>query len=140
MRRAYLLIVTAVTEGGTGLVLLILPGVLVELLLGVGQPSAEATLIARFAGAALIAIGITSWLARNDGGSPSQLGLLAGVLVYDVAAAALLAYAGLVLGMVSVALWFVVLIHAGLALWALLCLRGGSSGERDGLAEKQKSG
>jgi hypothetical protein len=125
MQRKHLLIVTALTEAGTGLVLLVWPPVLFALLLGAERPSPEANFLARIAGAALLAIGVACWLARNDHGGPAQLGLLTGVLIYDVAAAALLAYAGLVLSMVGIALWPAVVLHAALAVWCATCLGKG---------------
>lgn len=122
MRRKYLLIVTAVGEGGTGLALLAAPAVVCLLLLGVESPAPEALVVGRVAGGALLAIGVACWLARNDGRS-GQLGLLAGVLVYDVAAAVLLAAAGSSLGMAGVGLWPAVVLHGTLALWCVYCLR-----------------
>ena len=122
MHRAYLLIVTAVAEAGTGLVLLVLPSLPLVLLLGVEQASLETIFVTRLAGAALLAIGVACWLARNDHGRTAQRGLLTGLLVYDVAAAALLAYAGLALSMVGLALWPAVVLHAALAIWCILCL------------------
>ena len=122
MHRAHLLIVTAVAEGGTGLLLLVLPSVPLALLLGVEQPSPEAFVIARVAGAALLAIGVACWLARNDKRTSALLGLLIGVLIYDVAAAALLAYAGLVLSLAGIALWPAVVLHLALAVWCGVCL------------------
>jgi hypothetical protein len=122
IHRAYLLIVTAFGEGGTGVLLLVWPSAPQALLLGVDQASPEAAFFARIAGAALLAIGVACWLARNDDGRPAQLGLLAGVLIYYVAAAAILAYAGLVLGMVGLALWPAVVLHAALAFWCIACL------------------
>jgi hypothetical protein len=122
MNRAYLLIVTAVGEGGTGLLLLVLPSVPLALLLGVERAAPETLFVARFAGAALLAIAVACWLARYDHGRPAQLGLLAGVLIYDVAAAALLAYAGFALSMVGLALWPAAVLHAALAVWCVACL------------------
>jgi hypothetical protein len=122
MHRAYLLIVTALGEGGTGLFLLLLPSVPLALLLGVDQASPETIFVARVAGAALLGIGVACWLGRSDKFGPAQLGLLAGVLLYDVAAAALLTYAGLVLRMVGIALWPAAVLHTALAVWCFLCL------------------
>src|SRR4051812_42915981 len=99
MHRKWLLIVTAYVEVGTGLFLLVLPSIPLALLLGVSQAAPEATFIARVAGAALLAIGVASYLARSDQHGPAQLGVLTGVLIYDVAAVSLLAYAGSVLRM-----------------------------------------
>jgi len=120
MHRAYLLIVTALVEAGTGLFLLVCPSIPLALLLGAERPSLEASFLARIAGAALLAIGVACWLARNDQGGSALLSLLAGVLIYDVAAAALLTYAGLVLSMVGLALWPAVVLHAALAIWCVM--------------------
>ena len=123
MHRAYFLIVTALTEAGTGLLLLVWPPVLFALLLGVERPSPEANLLARITGAALLAIGVTCWLGRRDKDDPARLGLITGVLLYDVAAAAILAHAGLFTGLVGIALWPAVALHATLAVWCAACLR-----------------
>jgi hypothetical protein len=114
--------------------LLVLPSVLVAFLLGVSPAAPEALFIGRIAGAALLALGVACWLARNDPGRPAQLGLLAGVLIYDLTAAALLAYAGLVLSMAGIALWPAVVLHTALAVWCAVCIRdiprGGAAGGR----------
>jgi hypothetical protein len=125
MHRANLFIVTALLEMPTGLLLLFVPSVAFVLLLGVGEAGPEALLVARVAGAALVAISVASWLARNGEPSATQQGLLLGILIYDWAAAALLAYAGFGLRMVGVALWPAVGIHAALAVWftVKLCAR-----------------
>jgi hypothetical protein len=122
MARKYLLIVTAVGEGGTGLLLLFLPTFLLALLLGVEQAAPEALVVARIAGAALVTIGVACWLARNDHGGRAQQGMLAGVLIYDVGAAGVLAYAGLVLSMAGIALWPAVVLHTALGVWCVVCL------------------
>ncbi len=115
-----LLTLTAVAEAVTGLVLLAYPPIVVRLLFG-ADISGVGVVISRIAGAALLAIGVACWLARNDPGRPAQLGLLTGVLIYDTAAAVLLAYAGLFLDMAGIALWPVVVFHAALAFW---CAKG----------------
>jgi hypothetical protein len=122
MYRAYFLIVTAVCEGVTGLFTLVMPSALLALLIGVEQFSQEVTWVARLAGAALLAIGITCWGARNDHDRPAQFGLLTSLLIYNVAAATLLVYAGLILSMVGLALWPGLVLHAVLAIWCILCL------------------
>jgi hypothetical protein len=121
--RAYLLGVTAFIEVGTGLFLLVLPSVPLALLLGVSAGVPEALLVGRVAGAALLAIGVSSGLARGDTPGPALRGLLTGLFTYDAAAAVLLGYAGLVQGMVGVALWPAVALHAALAAWCGISLR-----------------
>jgi len=123
MHRANLLIVSAIGEGGTGLLLLVLPSVLLALLLGVEKAEPETMFVARLTGAALLAIGVACWLGRNDHGRPAQLGLLAALLIYDVAAAALLAYARLAMSLAGIALWPAVVLHAAMAAWCAVCLR-----------------
>src|SRR5678815_522435 len=101
MHRTYLLIVTSITEGGTGLLLLLLPSVPLALLLGIDHAAIEAAVIARVAGGALIALSIACWYGRSDSG-PSQRGILLGVLIYDVSAATILVYAGLTLNFAGI--------------------------------------
>jgi hypothetical protein len=132
MHRAYLLIVTAVGEGGTGLLLLVFPSVLLALLLGVDQASPEVTCVARITGAALLALGVACWLGRSDEHSPAQLGLLTGVLIYDLAAAGILAHAGLYLRLAGIALWPAVVLHTALAVWCVVCLLLKPHGEGQG--------
>jgi hypothetical protein len=122
MHRAYLLIVTGVGEAGTGLLLLILPSVPLALLLGVEDAARESIFVARLFGAALLAIGVACWLGRSDTSSRAQLGLIGGVLVYDAAAAMLLAYARLYLSLAGIALWPAVVVHVVLAAWCVVCL------------------
>jgi hypothetical protein len=127
MRPAPLFIVTAVLEAGTALLLLFVPAVPLTLLLGLEQAAPEALLVARVAGVALLAIGVACWLARGDERSAARVGLLIGILIYDIGAAALLVYAGLGLGMAVLALWPAVVIHVALAVWGVLSLRAGQS-------------
>jgi hypothetical protein len=132
MSRTSLLLVTGLGEAGTGLLLLAWPPVPIVLLLGVDQASPETLATARIAGAALLAIGVGCWLGRNDHHRPAQNGLLLGVLIYDLAAAAILAYAGWFLDLVGILLWPAVLLHLALAVWCVLCLWGKQRG--DGIA------
>jgi hypothetical protein len=48
--------------------------------------------------------------------------LLTSVLIYDVAAAVILAYTGLFVNIVGIALWPAVVLHAALAIWCVACL------------------
>jgi hypothetical protein len=120
---------TAVVEAVTGLCLLILPAVLFAILLGLDNAAAAAIFVGRLAGAALLAIGVASWMARVDERTSAQLGLLTGILVYNAAAALLLAYAGAVLKMVGVLLWPAIILHAILAVWCFRCLRPHNEGK-----------
>jgi len=80
-------------------------------------------MVDRIGGAGLLAIGVACWLARDDSGSVAQHGLLCGMLIYNVGACAVLAYAGSTLPMAGVAPWAGVALHAVLATWCAGNLR-----------------
>jgi hypothetical protein len=121
--RKLFLLITAFVEAATGLCLLFLPAVLFTILLGLDHATVDAIFVGRLAGAALLAIGIASWMARTDTRTPAQLGMLTGILIYNLAASMLLAFAGAVLKMIGVLLWPAVAVHAILAVWCFSCLR-----------------
>lgn len=123
MKPKHLFIVTAVIEVGTGLALLLSPSVPVSVLLGSSLDTPTGLIVGRVAGAALLSFGFACWLARNDEQSQAAKGLIAAMLLYNVAAVAVLAYAGAGLGLTGVGIWPAVLLHAALAVWCLACLR-----------------
>ena len=129
MQPRMLLTLTAPLEVGTGLLLLLSPRVPLEILLGFRSSGPDILVVARVAGAALLAIGVAAWLARSDNRSPSQTGVLAGILVYNFAVAAVLVFAALALRMSGIALWPVVALHVALGGWCFVCLRPASGGE-----------
>jgi riboflavin transporter FmnP len=132
-----LLALTALGEAVTGLVLLVYPPIVVQLLFD-AEIAGVGVVMARIAGAALLAIGVACWLARNDTGRPAQLGLITGALIYDIAAAALLAYAGLFMDMAGIALWPGIVLHAGLAFWCLACIWHRLCAGRNGPTDPRK--
>ncbi len=118
-----LLIVTALIEAATGIALLVAPSVIVELLLGAGLSSPQSLVLGRIAGAALISISVACWQARKSERNDTQIGLLAGLLVYNIAVPALLIYAAIAPGLHGIALWPASILHVMLAIWCLACLR-----------------
>jgi hypothetical protein len=118
-----LLVVTAVFEGATGLLLLVSPSALAALLLGTELDTPAALTVGRVAGAALVALGIACWLARSDEQSHPARGLLVAMVLYNTAAGGILAHAGAYLGLSGVALWPAVLVHLAMALWCIMCLQ-----------------
>ncbi len=119
----YLLVITAVLETLTGVALLASPALPVRLLIG-ATLEAPGGLLARVAGAALLALGLACWWARDDADSGAARGLVAAMLVYNTAAGALLLYANLGAGLSGIGLWPAVAGHAALALWCGALLRG----------------
>jgi len=118
-----LFLVTAVFEAGTGLALMVLPSVPVWLLFGTTLDSPTGAAVARLAGAALLSLGAACWLARQDEPSRAATGLIAALLLYNAAAVALLAYAGIGSGLFGVGLWPAVVLHLAMAVWCIVCLR-----------------
>jgi hypothetical protein len=118
-----LLKLTAIIEAATGLGLAAVPSVVVRLLLGSPLDTSAAVMLGRVAGAALLALGVACWLAHDDTRSRAARGLVAAMLLYNIAVAALLAFAGLGFGLHGVALWPAVVLHAALAVWCIACLR-----------------
>ena len=123
MRLKALFLVTAIVEIATGLALLGLPAVVLASLLGIQAALEETLVVSRVTGAALLAIGVTSALTRDDTRSPTQRGVLIGILTYDVLVALLLVYSALAVQLAGPALWPAVVLHTVLTIWCILCLR-----------------
>jgi hypothetical protein len=118
-----LLIVTALVETATGLMLLVSPTLVVAFLLGASIDTPAALVVARMAGAAVLSLGCACWLARNDGPNRAVAGLVAAMLLYNAVAVAVLANAGAGARLVGVLTWPAVAVHAALAVWCIACLR-----------------
>ncbi len=114
-------------EAGTGLGLMAVPAPLILLLAGATLDTAGGLIVARVAAAALLALGLACWLARDDGGSRAARGLVAAMLLYNVAAVSVLVYAGLGLKLSAIGLWPAVALHLALAFWCVACLRTGNN-------------
>ena len=118
-----LLTVTTVVEAPLGLSMLVWPPLPVTLLLGIPLDTPAGLIIGRIYGASVVALAVGCWLARHDGQSRAATGLVAGLLLYNIAAVAVLASAGIVSALVGVLLWPAVVIHTALTAWCVACLR-----------------
>jgi hypothetical protein len=117
-----LLIISAVLEAATGLALLVMPAAAVSMLLGVPLDTPTGLVAGRIAGAALAALAVACWQARNgERGSPAT-GVVEAMLFYNFAATAVLVYAGIRLELRSALLWPAIVLHLGLGVWCLLNL------------------
>jgi len=115
--------VTALIELGAGLALLCFPSATVALLVGAPLEGAPALTVARVGGAGLLALGVACWLARGDTESGAARGLIVAMLVYNVAAVVVLAFAGIGFGLYGAALWPAVVLHAVMTVWCMTWLR-----------------
>ena len=101
-----LLAVSAVGEAVTGLVLLVYPPIVVQLLFG-AEISGAGIVMSRIAGIALIGLGVGCWPGSTA---------LCGMLTYSGVATLYLAYLGIRGEWVGLLLWPAVVLHAGLTL------------------------
>ena len=118
--------ITAIIESTTGIALLVVPALVASILLGGGLESPAGLTMARVAGAALIALGVACWLVRNDAQSQAARGVILAMLFCNAGAVAVLTYAGLSLKLSGLGLWPVVLLHAALMVWCLVCAGKGT--------------
>jgi hypothetical protein len=117
-----LLIIAAAIEAVTGLSLLLIPTVTVAMLLGAPLDTPTGLVAARIAGAALVALAIACWQARNgDRGSPAT-GVVQAMSFYNFAAVMVLVYAGIRLELRSALLWPAIVLHLVLGAWCGLKL------------------
>ena len=119
-----LILVKFAVEVLAGLAFLIFPSALFLILLGV-PPDIPATYAFRMFGAAILAVGIACWLAREDSASAAARGLVTATAFYDFVFVAVLLAARFVGALSGIGLWPTVVLHLGLAVYCLLCLRQG---------------
>jgi hypothetical protein len=117
-----LLIIAAVIEVVAGLALLLIPTFSVSALLGAPLDTATGLAATRIAGAALVALAIACWQARNgERGSPAT-GVVEAMSFYNFAAAMVLVYAGIRLDLRSALLWPAIVLHLCLGVWCVSIL------------------
>ena len=119
---------TAVIEAGAGLALMSIPSAAVALLFGSPLETVAAVTVGRMTGVALLALGVTCWLARGDTQSRTARGLVAGILVYNAGIVILFTFAGLGLRLHGELLWPAVILHTAMTVWCLVCLRSAGQG------------
>jgi hypothetical protein len=120
----HLLAVTAAMEAGAGLGLVAFPSAVVAVLLGSPLEAANALAVGRLAGVALLALGAACWLSRNLAESRAARGVVGAMVVYNLGAVIVLATAGIRSQPVGVALWPAVVLHAAMAVWCMVAVRG----------------
>jgi len=117
-----LLLLAAVLEAGAGLALLLIPTVAVSALLGAPLNTPTGLVAARIAGAALAALAIACWQARNGERGSQAIGVIEAMSFYNFAAALVLVYAGIRLDLRSALLWPAIVLHLVVGAWCVLKL------------------
>jgi hypothetical protein len=79
--------------------------------------------VARLAGAALLSLGVACWFGSRDTQSRAAIGIVAAMLLYNLAAVALLVSLRYYAGMTGMGLLPASALHAVLAVWCIACLR-----------------
>jgi hypothetical protein len=118
-----LLTVTAACEAIAGVALAASPSVPVASLLGAPLDTATGLIVGRLAGAALLSLAVACWLSHNETSSAAASGVIAAMLLYNIAVVALLAHARLGSAVSGVGLWPAVGLHLALASWCVAGLR-----------------
>jgi hypothetical protein len=126
-----LLILTAVAEAATGLALIVVPSIVARLLFD-AELDGIAVVVARVAGCALLSLGLACWPGRTR-----TLAAISGMTVYNVLAAAYLAYLGVRGEWVGVLLWPAVVLHAVLSLLLGRAWCVARTGARDALNDSR---
>jgi len=117
-----LLVLAAGIEAGAGVALLLIPTVAVSALLGAPLDTATGLAAGRIAGAALVALAIACWQARNGERGSAATGVVEAMSFYNFAAAMALVYAGTRLDLRSALLWPAIVLHLGLGAWCVMTL------------------
>ena len=112
-----LLTLTAVIEAATGVGLLIFPSTVVVMLLATPLETTATMTLGRIAGAALLALGIACWLARDETQSHGGREMVVAMIFYNVGAVLILGAAGIGSQPVGFALWPAVALHAVMVVW-----------------------
>jgi len=122
MKHRPLFIATALIEAGAGAALIVSPAWTVSILIGGRFDTAADSIVGRVAGAALLALAVVSWLARNEDYGNAATGIVSGLLLYNAGAGAVLAYEGIGLRLSGIGLWPAVALHVAMAVWCLAVL------------------
>lgn len=121
-----LLIITALFEAATGILLIFWPSEVLALLFGPNPAIPLGPTGARVAGVVLLALGVACWISRDHGEKPAGKRMIATMLTYNVAIAAALAAVGIYDRLHGIVLWAALAAHVALAAWCVSSLRRGA--------------
>jgi hypothetical protein len=118
-----LLMTIAIIEMTVGIVLLAVPALVASILVGGALDTPTGLGLARLAGAALLSLGFACWWAWRDARSPAAIGIVAAMLLYNLAVVVLFISLRYGAGMTGMGLLPVSALHSALAIWCIACLR-----------------
>jgi hypothetical protein len=118
-----LLIVKSAVNVLGGLMFALLPSFVISVLFEVPLGASAAISATRMLGAAILAMGLTCWLARNDSDSLAARGIITALFFYDAAAVIVLLLARFDSDLSGIGLWPVVVLHSALGFASVICLR-----------------
>lgn len=125
-----LLMITAAIEITTGIALLAVPALLASGLLGSPLDTPAGLAVARLAGVALLSLGVACGLGSRDTPSRAAAGIVAAMLLYNLAAVILLLSLRYSVGLTGIGLLPASVLHAALAVWCVVCLQSAPGGWR----------
>ncbi len=114
-----LLAFASVVEFGTGIAVILVPALVVNLLVGL-QIAADGTLLARCFGIALLGLSFACWPGKGIDGSAAAF---RGMLIYNASISIYLTYLGVFEHMYGLLLWPGVVLHAIVAILLVLAVR-----------------
>ena len=114
-----LLLTTTAIEAGAGLALLGAPSRFAQLLFAAPLEGAVALTVARVGGMGLLTLAVAAWFASHDSQSCAARGLASAMALYNIGAALILGAAGMRSAPIGIALWPIVALHAGMAVWCV---------------------
>lgn len=117
-----LLIISAVIDAVVGASLVLLPALMMSTLLGAPADTPPGVASTRLAGAALFALAIACWNARDGERTGPAIGVVTASLFYRLGAIAVLVHAGVRLGLSSPLIWPSIVVYFALALWCVFSL------------------
>jgi len=117
-----LLTTSAILELPVGLALLLAPSWTASTLLGASLEAPIALTVARLCGAGLLSLGVVCAMARRHAADSAASAVTAGLLIYNLGAAGVLAHSALANGLTTLFTWPITILHAAMAAWCAACL------------------
>lgn len=118
-----LLAISGVIEIPTGIALLAIPAQLAAILLGIDLETPADLGLARLAGAAVLSLGLCCWFGSRDAQSRAAIGIVAAMLLYNIAVVVLFVWLRYGVGLNGMGLLPVSVLHSLLAAWCIISLR-----------------